>query len=98
MAPRALLLAGRATEEVRAAPKVVIRPVAAGKEARAVAVLRQAREDRRVRLEVDLRRGRVNQALAKAVLRPAKEKQALAEVDLHLAREKQAPRAGSNYR
>ena len=96
MAPRALLLAGRATEEVRAAPKVVIRPAAAGKEARAVAVRHREREDRRARLEVVLRRGRVNQALAKAVLHPAKENQALAEADLRPARGKQAPRAGSN--
>ena len=97
MAPRALLLAGRATEEVRAAPKVVIRPAAAGKEARAVAVRHQEREDRRARLEVALRRGRVNQALvAKAVLHPAKENQVLAEADLRPARGKQALRAGSN--
>ena len=81
------------------APKVVIRPVekvAAGKEARAVAVRHQEREDRRARLEVVLRRGRVNQALAKAVLHPAKENQALAEADLRPARGKQALRAGSN--
>ena len=96
--PRALLPAERATKEVRVAPKVVIRPVeqvAVGKEARAVAVLRQAREDRRVRLEVDLHQGRAKQARMEAALRPAKARRALAEVDLHPARGKQAPRAGS---
>ena len=96
--PRALLPAERATEEVRVAPKVVIRPVeqvAAGKQARAAVVLRQAREDRRVRLEVDPQ-GMAKQARMEAALRPAKARRALVEVDLHPVRGKQAPRAAGS--